>query len=156
MYINGQLAAGPATSSGIINDWDGGDLAEIGKGSNIPGSTTFSHTPFTGDVALFNYYGNRLLDEQQIIKSYLETAGTRAPFAITDITYAQAQSQLNITFLSEPGRIYAIDSSGDFTNWLELNDFIPGEGERTTYTVEQVNPISPGLRTQTYRVRLIE
>lgn len=156
MYINGQLAAGPATSSGIINDWDGGDLAEIGKGSNIPGSTTFSHTPFTGDVALFNYYGNRLLDEQQIIKSYLETAGTRAPFAITDITYAHAQSQLNITFLSEPGRIYAIDSSGDFTNWLELNDFIPGEGERTTYTVEQVNPISSGLRTQAYRVRLIE
>ncbi|MCP4811469.1 MAG: LamG domain-containing protein, partial [Planctomycetaceae bacterium] len=63
MYVNGQLVAGPVTSAGTIEDWDGGDLAELGKGSNIPGSTTFAHTAFTGDIALFNYYGNRLLSE---------------------------------------------------------------------------------------------
>ena len=156
MYINGQLAAGPITSSGTINDWDGGDLAEIGKGSNIPGSTTFSHSPFNGDIALLNYYGNRLLSEQQINEAYAGIAGRIDPFAITAIAYNAAQNQLQITFSSKPGSTYAIDSSDDLANWLELNDFIPAEGKQTTYTIDQVNPVLANLKTQLYRIRLIE
>ncbi len=156
MYINGELAAGPVTSSGTINDWDGGDLAEIGKGNNIPGSTTFAHVPFTGDIALFNYYGDRLLDEQLISRAYAEIAGSQPPFAITGIAYNPAQNQLSITFQSKPGSIYALDSSDNLANWLELNDFIPAEGTQTTYTIDQVNPVAANLNTQLYRIRLIE
>jgi hypothetical protein len=156
IYVNGQLAAGPVTSTGTINDWDGGDLAELGKGNNIPGSTTFAHTAFTGDIALFNYYGNRLLSEQQITDSYLRIAGKNAPFAITGIAYNAAQNQLEITFNSRPGRTYAIDSSDRLASWLELNDFIPSEGNETTYIIDNVNPFDPNFLTQLYRVRPVE
>ena len=156
IYVNGQLAAGPTTSTGTINDWDGGDLAELGKGANIPGSTTFAHTAFTGDIALFNYYGNRLLSEQQITDAYARIAGENAPFAITGITYNAAENKLQITFNSQPGRTYAIDSSGNLSGWLELNDFIPSQGNETTYVIDNVNPLDPDFLTQLYRIRPVE
>jgi hypothetical protein len=156
IYVNGQLAAGPLTSTGTIDDWDGGDLAEFGKGSNIPGSTTFAHTAFTGDLALFNYYGNRLLSEQQISNAYANIAGQTAPFTITGIAYNTAQNQLIITFNSQPGRSYAIDSSEDLSSWLELDDFIPSEGNETIYTINDVKPFDPDFLTQLYRIRPVE
>ena len=75
LYVNGTLVDGPTTSSGTINDWDGSDLAELGKGNNIPGANPFSPDAFTGDIAEFNYYGGELLDEAFVTMRFQEYAG---------------------------------------------------------------------------------
>ena len=70
LYINGVLVDGPTTSTGTINDWDGGDLAELGKGNNIPGGNPFNPDAFTGDIAAFNYYGGELLTQAEITAAF--------------------------------------------------------------------------------------
>ena len=75
LYVNGVLVDGPTTSTGTINDWDGGDLAELGKGNNIPGGNPFNPAAFTGDIAEFNYYGGELLDAAFIQTRFQNYAG---------------------------------------------------------------------------------
>ena len=84
LYVNGTLVDGPTTSTGVINDWDGGDLAELGKGNNIPGANPFNPDAFTGDIAEFNYYGGELLDEDFISMRYLEYAGAEIDDIVLD------------------------------------------------------------------------
>ena len=155
LYVNGQLVSGPTSSVGFIDDWDGGDLAELGKGNNIPAGNPFNPDAFTGDIALFNYYGNRLLNASQVTAAYDAIAGAPADLIITNIDYNAALSQIAITFNSTPGANYAIDYSDDMTfdSWLELNDSIPATGAETTTIVSGVPRPNPDAPNRFYRIR---
>jgi len=156
LYVNGQ-PAGSVTSTGIIDDWDGGDLAELGKGNNIPGSTTFNPAAFTGDIALFNYFG-RVLTDQQAADAFSDIAGAISEFQITAIEYDAAQQQIILTFNSQPGRFYAIDSSTDLTlkNWFEVDDSVESGGTETTYPIGGFALPDPAIPRMHFRVRPAE
>ena len=70
--MNGVLVDGPFSPTGDLNDWDGGDTAELGWGENLPGyhpnpnnpNPPFNPVDFTGDIALFNYYDSALSRSQ--------------------------------------------------------------------------------------------
>ena len=154
LYVNGVLAAGPTTSTGTIDDWDGGDLAELGKGGNIPAGNPSGAVAFNGDIALFNYYGGRLLSEQSIADAFSAVGGGSAgEFAVTSIIYNPTEQRLEITFNSLPGRTYAIYESKDLTGWLEVDDSIPSQGTETTYFINGITLPNPAVPRNFYEIR---
>lgn len=110
IYVNGELRA-EVTSAGTINDWDGGDLAELGTGNNIPGGNPFNPEEFTGDIALFNYYEGLLLGPQQVETLFAAQAGATG-FQITSIEVDDT-NLVTLTWDSAPGKFYDVEVSGD-------------------------------------------
>lgn len=153
LYVNGQLVDS-ASSVGILDDWDGGDLAELGKGNNVPTSTAFAPDFFDGDIALFSYYEGRILDDSQIAGKFSDLSGSGADKVITDISYDSNEGQLRITFTSIPGRSYGLESSADLSasNWLEELDSELATGPETTVVVPGVTLPDPGRPKRFYRV----
>ncbi len=77
LYVNGVQRA-VTTSTGNVGDTDGGDLAELGKGANIPlcGQTpTFNQAFTTGAIASFNYYQNQQVTPQRVASNYRNLTG---------------------------------------------------------------------------------
>ena len=73
LWVNSTSVAGPTTSVGTINDWDGGDLASLGSGAqnhNIPSNGSYPSAAFTGDIALFNFYGGEILTQSDVDAAY--------------------------------------------------------------------------------------
>ena len=73
LWVNSASVGGPTTSVGTINDWDGGDLASLGSGAenhNIPSNGGYVSEAFTGDIALFNFYGDEILTQSDVNDSY--------------------------------------------------------------------------------------
>jgi len=72
LYVNGifRNAGSSDAGGGGINDWDGGDDAELGTGNNIPDGNPFNPDAFTGDIAIFNYYDGALLTPPEIAANY--------------------------------------------------------------------------------------
>ncbi|MGI9242432.1 MAG: LamG-like jellyroll fold domain-containing protein [Verrucomicrobiales bacterium] len=153
LYVNGELAAGPTTSTGTINDWDGGDLAELGKGGNIPGGNPFAFDAFSGDIAIFSYFGGRLLSEETIMERYTALAGNPSAFEITTIIYNEAEQRIEITFNSRPNGRYAIDGGTDLSTLLEIDDSITSQGTETTVFVGGLDLPDPALPRQFYQIR---
>jgi hypothetical protein len=155
LYVNGQLAAEPVTSAGLITDWDGGDLAELGKGSNLPTSTAFPFEAFTGDIAVFNYYQDRILNELQISSKYDEISGGAGGLAITSIAFDRDADQIRLTFNSVPGRTYSLDTTIDLssTEWLEIDDSIEAIDAETTLTITESTLIDAGSLQRFFRIR---
>ena len=112
IYVNGELRA-EVTSAGTINDWDGGDLAELGTGNNIPGGNPFNPEEFTGDIALFNYYEGLLLSQQQVGTLFAAQAGDTG-FQITSIDVDDA-NMVSLAWNSAPGKFYNVEMSDNLT-----------------------------------------
>lgn len=144
LYINGNLVAGPVSSVSAIVDWDGSDLAELGRGANIPTSTTFPFETFTGDVASFAYFESKLLDAPAVESRYNDLTGGGSEFTITNIVYDDSVPEVRITFTSVNGRSYALETTTDLSAeiWLELDDAIDGQADQTTVAVGA--PFIPG------------
>lgn len=73
LWVNGQLRSSASSdNSGTagLDDWDGGDDANLGTGNNIPGGNPFGPDLFDGDIATFNFYGNEKLSGQEILDNY--------------------------------------------------------------------------------------
>ena len=155
LYINGQLVAGPFSSTGVIDDWDGGDLAELGKGGNIPTSTTFAYEPFNGDIAVFNYYGGRILNESQVLEKYTAISGGASGLAITAIDYDLSSGEISLTFNSVPGRNYALESTLDLTaaNWVEIDDSIAAEDTQSIIVIKEGFLTDSGAARRFFRIR---
>ena len=149
LYVNGELQGDPVTSPGTINDWDGGDLAELGKGNNIPGANPFDPDPFTGDIAIFNFYEGLLLSPEQIEDLFENVAGDTGVFQVTQIALNPANTAVTLTWNSRTGATYKVESSTNFQDWLEVDDGVDSEGEETTYTDESVEQ---GTKSIYYRV----
>ena len=155
LYVNGQLVAGPISSTGVIDDWDGGDLAELGKGGNTPTSTTFAYEPFNGDIAVFNYYGGRILNESQVLEKYTAISGGASGLAITAIDYDLSSGEISLTFNSIPGRNYALESTLDLTaaNWVEIDDSIAAEDTQSIIVIKEGFLTDPGAARRFFRIR---
>ena len=149
LYVNGEVQGEPVTSVGTINDWDGGDLAELGKGNNIPGGNPFDPDPFTGDIAVFSFYEGILLSAAQIGGLFRAVGGETAAFQITQFVPDPANNAVTFTWNSRPNRSYTIETSADLQQWLEVEDGVESGGEETTYTDEGVEP---GATVIYYRV----
>ena len=82
------LVDGPLTSSGTINDWDGGDIANLGGGNesfNIPGGT-IGFDAFDGDIAFFRYYQDTIFSQDLVGQAFAALAVPEpASFAIWPI-----------------------------------------------------------------------
>ena len=159
IYVNGVLQGEPVESFGDINDWDGGDLAELGKGNNIPGGNPFNPDDFDGDIALFNYYGGIILSDEQIQQLFQTNTGGGTPsggFSITQIQYIPAETAVELTWTSSPGKSYAVDASTSLLpdEWEELADGVPAadEGNETTYK-DAFSENNPMPAAQYYRIR---
>ena len=154
LYVNGQLASS-ATSASALDDWDGADLAELGKGGNVPTSTTFPFEAFTGDIALFNYYGARVLNDSQVSARYSAIGGSAGDLTITDIEYDGVAGEIRLTFASIPGRTYALETTADLAapSWSEIDDSILSDGTETTVILGGITLPDPGNPRRFYRIR---
>ena len=150
LYVNGELQGEPVTSVGTINDWDGGDLAEIGKGGNVPGGITGE--PFTGDVALLNYYQGLLLSADQVAQLFRAQAGDNR-FPITEFVLDTATQAVNLTWESSTGKFYDVEGSPDLSSgsWLPLVRALPGADPVTSSSVD----VTVGAAMQYWRVRQV-
>ena len=115
-------------------------LPELGKGNNIPGGNPFDPLPFTGDIALFNYYEGILLSAEQVETLYRAQAGDAGSFQITDFEITSPQS-VNLTWDSVPGRFYNVEVSPDLSSgsWQPVMSAIPADPDpaiATSSTVE--------------------
>ncbi len=158
IYVNGELRGEPVTSAGTINDWDGGDLAELGTGNNIPGGNPFEPDPFTGDIALFNYYEGILLSEDQIGDLYRAQSGDTG-FQITEfevVAVDNAVQSVNLTWDSLSGRFYDVEVSPDLSSesWQAALSAIPAEPEPAVLTSASLD-VSPEGSMQYFRVRAV-
>lgn len=154
LYVNGQPAAF-AASTNTLDDWDGGDLAELGKGTNIPTSTAFPAEPFTGDIAVFNYYGGRILNAAQVSEKYTAISGGAGGLAITAIDYDLGTGEISLTFNSVPGRTYALETTLDLTavEWAEIDDSIEADDTQTTVVVNESSLTDSGAVRRFFRIR---
>ena len=146
LYVNGSVVAGPTTSTDTIDDWDGGDLAELGFGVNLPTSTGFEPDDFTGDIAVFNYYGDVLLTAPLIMNAYLEIAGPPAPLAITEVR-REPDGSVFLRWNALSGRTYGLDLYDPVIGWFELLDSIPHVAGAYTDTS------AIGVDDRVYRIR---
>ena len=154
LYVNGQLVAGPTASTGAIDDWDGGDLAELGKGGNIPASSPFPFEVFTGDIAFFSYFGSRILNASQVSDKYTALGGSSGELAIKHIEYDDVADEIRLTFDSLPGRTYALETTVDLSApfWIELDDAILSGGTETTVVISGVVLPDAGNPRRFYRI----
>ncbi|MDB4518960.1 LamG domain-containing protein [Akkermansiaceae bacterium] len=132
-FVNGELKA-EVTSTGAIEDWDGGDLAELGKGNNIPGGNPFNPESFNGDIAVFNYFQGILIAEEQAQALFLAQGASAGALEITEIEVMDLSVELS--WNSSPDRNYAIDMATSLDgDWIELADSLEaGDGPESTYT----------------------
>ena len=104
-----------------------------------------------GSMADVRIYDEELSEEQ--IRDIFEGkvgVGPRTPFAITDIDDS-TEGSVTITWNSTNGRSYAVDSSTDLQEWIELGDGILSEGASTSFTDE--DPAEEPTAGFYYRVR---
>ena len=155
LYVNGVLVNGPSSSTGIINDWDGSDLAELGKGANIPTNAAFPFEAFTGDIATLSYYENRILDAGQITAKYEEIAGVGGELVITDISFDRGSGEISITFDSVSGRTYALETEIDLSEeqWFEVEDSILADDSQTVFTLNESSLPDVGSLKRFFRIR---
>jgi hypothetical protein len=75
------------------------------------------------------------------------------PSGITKVNYDSETGTTALTWDSNPGATYSLESSNDLTedSWVEIDDGILSQGEETTFTD---TAISPGPSKLFYRVRL--
>ncbi len=154
LYLNGTLVAGPTSSVSAIPDWDGSDVAELGRGSNIPTSTAFPWMPFTGDVASFAYFENKVLDAGGVESRYNRLSGEGDEFTITDITWDAQTGELSLSFASVAGRNYRLETTNNLADatWLEVDDAISATGEETTVILTNFYVPAPENPKQFFRV----
>ncbi len=155
LYVNGERRGDPVTSTGTINDWDGGDLAELGKGNNIPGGNPFNPDPFTGDIALFHYYEGLLLSDSQVADLYRAQSGDTG-FQIIAIEPLADGSALQLTWDSAPGQFFDVEASLDLGSgtWLPLLRAIPAEADPAVSTSSMVETLADASMRY-YRVRRV-
>lgn len=158
LYVNGELQGEPVVSVGNINDWDGGDLAELGKGNNIPGGNPFEPDPFTGDIALFNYYQEIILTDEQIVDLYRQASGDTG-FKITEInvvTAGDGSRTVDLTWDSTPGRFYDVEGSSDLSgsSWSPMVRALPAEPEPAVSTSTSID-VAAGVAMHYFRVRVV-
>ncbi len=86
---------------------------------------------------------------------YAEIAGAGGEMTITNIDYDEEADEIRLTFLSAPGRTYALDSSDNLqaASWSEINDSIPSDGAETTVILGGITLPDPENPKLFYRLR---
>lgn len=74
--------------------------------------------------------------------------GSGEAAVITDFGVDRPNNTATITWTSEEGRTYTVESSVDFIDWLEVDDSIEPQGDTTMVEIE----LSPEGRAQYFRV----
>lgn len=122
LYINGTLAV--ADTSGVIQDWDGGN--DAGLGGVAGNSINFdSPTVFEGDIASFRFY-EKALSAGEVLDNYQAVAG----MAVTSV------NGMNISLtdgVALDGGTLFIAADGSFS--FEANESFTGE-QQFTYKLE--------------------
>lgn len=139
IYVDGEFS----TSSSLV--------VENAKGGWVVGSHKSQGSQFTNsildEIAIYNYRlddpnGDGDENDSKVAAHYgafLDPPSSRA-FEITSITY-DGSNKASITWTSQPGRSYGIDSSTDLQNWLEIADSVlASDSEITTFDDEEASP----------------
>lgn len=122
LYINGTLAV--ADTSGVIQDWDGGN--DAGLGGVAGNSINFdSPTAFEGDIASFRFY-DKALSAEEVFDNYQAVAG----MAVTLVNGMDVS--LTDGVVLDGGTLF-IAADGSFS--FEANDNFAGV-QQFTYTLE--------------------
>lgn len=82
--------------------------------------------------------------------------GLNAALEIIEISYSPVDSNLSVSWNSNPGKNYALDFSFDLLTWLELNDEIVSDGELTTYQETLSDALPENKRSVFFRIREVE
>ena len=102
---------------GAMPEWTG-NLGTDGLGGYVDNSSL-------GDIDLNDFEGDQF---------FVITNGVRS-LEIIGFDYDQDLSDLSITWVSNPGVSYRLESSIDMKSWSDIEDGIVSQGENTTYTI---------------------
>ena len=78
-----------------------------------------------------------------------EDATIGSPVAITQLIHNKAAGTATIRWASRAGGIYAVETSSNLRDWIELDDRVESEGEETSFSDREA---FPGQRQRYYRV----
>ena len=140
LFVNGALEyTGPGVPEGRLTG-----LLNIGiRHNGVEG--------YEGLMDDFRLYAGSLSDAD-IADLAQGAARGRAPFLIVDLerrSEAEIQS-VELTWSSQPGRLYSIDYSADLSNWIEITDAERSQGQETSFSHADV---SDEVEVRYYRVR---
>ena len=120
----------------------------LGSRSSGPG--------YKGELDDFQMYNTELTPDQ-IAQMYLDPGSIASfvpppPFEIISIVHDEAAGSVTLTWNSEAGKSYGIDSSTDLTpsQWQEVTDSWESQGNETSFTQTGIEPSTNRLF---YRVR---
>ncbi len=149
----------------LMNDWS---LATIIEGCNDRGGNPCWTTdwnwaqpaPQTSnegillrglDATTHIFHSSEAADQAlrpQLIVKYVPVGGDSA-MVITGLTHDLIAGEVTLSWFSRSGRIYAVDFSDNFQEWVEFDDGIVAAGDSTSFTDTQVD----GVSRRFYRVR---
>ena len=101
---------------GAMPEWTG-NLGTDGLGGYVENSSL-------GDIDLNDFKGDQFFVITNAMRS----------LEIIDFDYDQDLSDLSITWVSNPGVSYRLESSIDMKSWSDIEDGIASQGESTTHT----------------------
>ena len=67
-----------------------------------------------------------------------------SPFRVTSISRNPVSTEISLTWLSDPARVYSVWTSEDLSGWVLVDAAIPSQGTETTHTLSTT--FSPGRR----------
>lgn len=117
-------------------------------------ATVFGFDPatFTGRLIMGGRTGGAFVDSWIDNIRIGSIAGSGGDLRITEITYDQTAGEVGLTWLSEPGATYSIESSTTLQPpWIEVDDGVASQGATTTVNGIAVFPV--GAERIYYRVR---
>ena len=154
LYVNGVLVTEVENPTEVPTLESKSDATEIyrsiwlGSRSSGPG--------YKGELDDFQMYNTELTPDQ-IAQMYLDPGSIASfvpppPFEIISIVHDEAAGSVTLTWNSEAGKSYGIDSSTDLTpsQWQEVTDSWESQGNETSFTQTGIEPSTNRLF---YRVR---
>ena len=120
--------------------------------TSTPGFPATAMSDF--DIIQTIAYNAALTDEQiagvnEWLSNNIGSSGPGGELEITGIEVDTAADSAMITWASKPGKTYAVDSSDDLNNWVELDDGVSSGGASTSFTELDLG----GATKRFYRVR---
>jgi hypothetical protein len=129
--------------------WDGSITPERRIGIFVAQGSGIVQNP-PGQLLKFEFLSDQGLALIDAAVNYALSIGTIGPpFQITEVSHASGQpGKLTVTWNSRPNATYSIFRSGILSEWEEVTDGHPSDGDTTTFAIDLADP--PETETELY------
>ena len=141
-YVDGVLVSDGQTNTGgdttVVNTLTSPTISGTTYPVILGGRHQGSLVSFDGMIDEVRIYDHPLSEAE--VDELFQGTGSGDGFKITDIDLADDNSEVTLTWISQPGETFRVESSGDLNElpWFELIDALPSGGETTSFTYDEI------------------